>query len=162
MLVYSLPAILALLLNAAGVAVAPAPAMLQAPVPSKVTLTVGGRTETLRGTGRCAHEPHAWLYGSAAALWIAEYAGETGGRHLSLSYWRFATAGEEQFSLSVNGRAAGHASARSRVEAGRLRPADFRPTALGGRLEIAARRTTAPTCRPPSNARFGGITAEGG
>jgi len=158
-------ALLGLVLGAAAVS-SPAPAGAQSPVPMKLTVTVGGRTDTLRGTGRCAHEPHASIYGTAAALWLAEYSGAgADGRTVALSYWRpVAPGAAEQFSLSVGGKAAAHRI--STVKGGRLEGsgrATFRPTALGGRFEIAGKAQDGASLQATIEcARFGGISAEGG
>jgi hypothetical protein len=107
------------------------------------------------------------LYGSSAALWLAEYAGASGAssRHLSLSYWRLTAATEgEQFSLAVQGKAAAHRI--STVKGGKPEGSGrltFRPTALGGRFEIAGKAHDGANLQVTIEcARFGGITAEGG
>ena len=158
--------ILGLVLGAAGLATspAPAPAQAQAPAPMKVTLTVGGRTETLRGPGRCGKEPGAWLHGAAAALWTAEYTGEGDGPWVSLSYWRLAAGETSQFSLTIEGETAVHRI--STVEGGTLEGSGrvtFQPTALGGRFEIAGRAQDGARLEVSIEcARFGAIAAEGG
>lgn len=156
--------ILGLVLGAAGLTISPAPAEAQAPGPMKVTLTVGGRTETLRGPGRCGREPRAWLHGAAAALWMAEYTGGEGAPRVSLSYWRFAAGEEAQFSLLVDGQAASHRI--STVEGGKMEGSGrvtFQPTALGGRFQIAGTaHDGAPLEVSIECARFGAIAAEGG
>jgi hypothetical protein len=132
----------------------------------KVTVTVGGRTDTLRGTGQCGHEPRAWLHGASAALWLVQYAGTGAGPRLSLSFWRLAAAGgdEQQFSLSVNARKAQHII--STIKGADLKGsgrATFRPTATGGRFEIAGKAHDGATLQATIEcARFGGIHAEGG
>ncbi len=154
-------ALLGLTLSAAA-AFAPLPVAAQAPGPMKLTLVVGGRTETLRGTGSCGHEPHAYIYGHAAALWDAAYTG--GAQHVSLSFWRLAAGAGDQFSLSVSSAKAEHQI--STVKGGRLAGsgrATFRPTALGGRFEIQGKAADGTPLQVTIEcARFGGIYAEGG
>jgi len=155
--------VLALLLGLAGAAAAPPPALSQS-VPMKVTLRVGGRTDTLRGNGSCAHEQHASLYGANAALWSADYAGPGGNPRLSLTYWHFAADGAVQFSFAVHGKSAGHRI--STVKGGKLEGsgrATYRATATGGRFEIAGKaQDGVPLQATIECARFGGIYAEGG
>ena len=156
--------VLGLVLGAAGLTMLPALARAQQPVPMKVTVTVGGKTETLRGTGRCGHEPRAWLHDKAAALWLAEYPQEAQARRVSLSYWRFAAGEEVQFSLAVHVKTATHRI--STVKGGRLQGsgrATFQPTAQGGRFQIAGKAQNGASLEATIEcARFGGITAEGG
>ena len=151
-----------LVLGAAGTTMSPARA--QQPVPMKVTVTVGGKTETLRGTGRCGHEPRAWLHDKAAALWLAEYPHGAQARRVSLSYWRLATGGEVQFILAVHGRTAAHRI--STVKGGKLEGsgrATFQPTAQGGRFQIAGKAQDGASLQATIEcARFGAIAAEGG
>lgn len=156
----------AALLGLASMAVVarPDPASAQTAAEMKLTVTVAGRTETLRGRGLCGHEPRAWIYGRAARLWTASY-GEATASSVSLTYWRPAAAGEaDQFSLSVqNGRKL-HRIAT--VRGGQLvgsGSSSFRPTAVGGRFEITG--TTADGAALHATiecARFGTIAAEGG
>lgn len=160
----STAAVLALVLVAAGLTMSPASARAQQPVPMKVTVTVGGKTETLRGTGQCGHEPRASLYGAAAALWLAEYTGGAQAPRVSLSYWRFAGGDEVQFRLAVHRQSATHRI--STVKRGKLEGSGrgtFQPTALGGRFQIAGKtQNGAPLQATIECARFDGITAEGG
>lgn len=157
-------AVMLLVLGAAAAGARPAQA--QGPVPMKVTLTVAGRTETMRGTGQCGHEPRAWLHGAAAALWLVEYAGTGEAPRLSLSYWRIAAAGgeEQQFSLFVHRKKSLHRI--STIKGGKLEGtgrAAFRPTASGGRFEIAGKAQDGAALHATIEcARFGGIHAEGG
>ena len=155
--------VLAFILGAAGLT-APVRVRAQQPVPMKVTITVGGRTETLRGTGRCGHEPRAWLYDAAAALWLAEYTGEAQAPRVSLRYWRFSADGGVQFSLAVNGRSATHRI--NTVRGGKVQGsgrATFQPTAQGGRFQITGKAQNGASLQATIEcARFGGITAEGG
>ena len=156
--------VLGLVLSAAGQTISPAPARAQQPVPMKVTVTVGGKTETLRGTGRCGHEPRASLYGAAAALWLAEYTGGAQAPRVSLTYWRFATGNEVQFSLAVDSKSATHRI--NTVKGGKLAGsgrATFQPTAQGGRFKIAGKAQNGASLQATIEcARFSGITAEGG
>ena len=71
--------------------IAAAGAALSSPVraqaaPVKMAVTVAGKTQEVRGTGRCGHEPQASIYGTRAALWLIEY--RNGVSRISLSYWR--------------------------------------------------------------------------
>lgn len=156
--------VLGLVLGTAGLTMSPAPASAQALVPMKVTVTVGGRTETLRGTGLCGHEPRAWLHGAPAALWLVEYPGREGAPRISLSYWRLVAGEQAQFSLAIEGEAAAHRI--STVEGGELEGtgrATFQPTALGGRFQIAGKAENGASLQASIEcARFGGINAEGG
>lgn len=163
--VNALPAVaLGLVLSAAALTLTPALVFVQRPVPMKVTVTIGGKTETLRGTGQCGHEPRASLYGAAAALWLAEYDGGAQAPRVSLSYWRFAGGDEVQFRLAVHGKSATHRI--STVKRGKLEGSGrgtFQPTALGGRFQIAGKtQNGAPLQATIECARFDGITAEGG
>jgi hypothetical protein len=131
-------------------------------VPVKVTVTLAGKTQALRGNGECGHEPRGYIYGTRAALWLVEYS--EGGSRVSLSYWRPAARGEDQFQLSVTRAGATHVintvKGGSPTGSGR---STFRPTAMGGRFEVsgtAGDRT--PIQVTIECARFGGITAEGG
>lgn len=156
--------VLGLVLGAIGLTMSPAAARAQQPVPMKVTVTVGGKTETLRGTGRCGHEPRAWLHDKAAALWLAEYPHGAQARRVSLSYWRFASGDEVQFSLAVHGKTAAHRI--STVKGGKLvgsGRATFQPTAQGGRFQIAGKAQNGASLQATIEcARFGAIAAEGG
>lgn len=137
----------------------------QVPVAMKVVITVGGRTQTLRGTGRCAHEPHAWIYGAPAALWRAEYRAAREGPRLSLSFWRLAESpAEPQFTLSLQENSAHHrintVSGGTPEGSGR---ASFRPTATGGRFEISGKAQDGAGVEISIEcARFGALHAEGG
>lgn len=143
-------------------AFAPVPAAAQATVPIKLTVVVAGRTETLRGTGRCAHEPRASIYGRPSALWSAEYAGSS--RRVTLTYWRAHSGAGDQFALSVGSGKAQHRinTVEGSTPAGSGR-GTFRPTAAGGRFEL---RGTAADGTPLQVTiecgRFDGIYAEGG
>jgi len=153
-------AILALALGTFGASPAAAPA--QAQVPVKVTFTVGGRTETLRGTGECGHEPRASIYDVEAALWMAEYT--EGDRHVVLSYWRPLDGGGDQFSLSVQSGPTDHRI--STVKGAELEGSGrstFQPTSTGGRFEISGKdQTGAALSGTIECARFGPISAVGG
>jgi len=155
-------AVLALALATLGAALSVAPVGAQAKVPVKVTVTVAGRTETLRGTGDCGHEPHASIYETEASLWMAQYT--EGGRHVLLSYWRPLGGGGDQFSLSVQRGATDHRI--STVKGGELEGSGrstFQPTAQGGRFEISGKDQTGATLSAIIEcARFGAISAEGG
>ena len=159
----SMAVVLAVVLAEVGLTMSAAVAHAQQPVPMKVTVTVGGKTETLRGTGRCGHEPRAWLHDKAAALWLAEYPQEPA-RRVSLSYWRFSTGDEVQFSLVVHGKTAAHRI--STVKGGTLvgsGRATFQPTAQGGRFQITGKAQNGTSLQATIEcARFGGIAAEGG
>lgn len=156
--------VLALVLAAA--AARANPTLAQSAVPMKATVTVAGRTETLRGTGQCGHEPRAWLHGAPAALWVVQYAGAEAASNLSLSYWRIAGAGGEkqEFSVAVHGRKASHRI--STIRGGKLEGSGrvtFRPTASGGRFEIVGKAQSGAALQATIEcARFGGIHAEGG
>lgn len=156
--------VLGLVLGAAGLTMSPVPALAQQSVPMKVTVKVGGKTETLRGAGRCGHEPRAWLYDAAAALWLAEYTPGAQASRVTLSYWRFAAGDEVQFSLAVRSKSAAHRI--STVKGGKLEgsgSATFQPTAQGGRFQIAGKTQNGASLQATIEcARFGGITAEGG
>ena len=156
--------VLGLVLGAAGLTMLPALARAQQPVPMKVTVTIGGKVETLRGTGRCGHEPRASLYGAAAALWLAEYTGGAQAPRVSLRYWRFAAGDEVQFSLAVDGKTATHRI--NTVKGGKLEGsgrATFQPTAQGGRFSITGKTQNGASVQATIEcARFGGIAAEGG
>lgn len=155
---------LTLVLAAAGAGASPTQA--QSPVPMKATVTVAGRTETLRGTGQCGHEPRAWLHGAPAALWRVEYAGADAASNVSLSYWRItgASGEKQQFSVAVHGKKASHRI--STIKGGKLEGsgrATFRPTASGGRFEIVGKAQSGAALQVTIEcARFGGIYAEGG
>jgi hypothetical protein len=160
----SVAAFLGLVLGVAAETMSPASARAQQPVPMKVTVTVGGKTETLRGTGRCGHEPRAWLHDKAAALWLAEYPHGDQARRVSLSYWRLAAGDEVQFSVAVYGKTAAHRI--STVKGGTLvgsGRATFQPTAQGGRFSITGKTQNGASLQATIEcARFGGIAAEGG
>ena len=156
--------VLGLVLGAAGLTMSPTPALGQQLVPMKVTVTIAGKIETLRGTGRCGHEPRASLYGAAAALWLAEYTGGAQAPRVSLRYWRFGSGDEVEFSLAVHGKSATHRI--STVKGGKLEVsgrATFQPTAQGGRFQIAGKAQNGASLQATIEcARFGGIAAEGG
>lgn len=157
-------ALMRLGLTTAAWAVLNAPAHGQAPVPVKVTVSVAGRTQTLRGTGQCRHEPQGYLYGARAALWMAEYDGSATGSRVSLTYWRPKTGAADQFQLSVTRDGKAHVinTIRGARPAGKGRSA-FRPTALGGRFEISGTAQDGAALQATIEcARFGGIVAEGG
>lgn len=158
-------AVLGLVLGAAALTMSPVRALAQRTVPMKVTVTIGGRTETLRGTGRCAHEPRASLYGAAAALWLVEYTGQGQAPRVSLTFWRFAAGDEVLFRLAVDGSKGAHHNI-STVKGARLEGSGrgtFQPTAEGGRFLIAGKtQNGAPLQATIECARFDGIAAEGG
>ena len=156
--------VLACIVGMFGAAFWAAPAQAQTEVPVKVTVTVGGRTETLRGNGNCGHEPRASIYGVAAALWMADYAGE-GSQSVMLRHWRPAAAGaEEQFRFSVQSGSKAHRI--STIKGGKLEGSGrstFRPTAQGGRFEIVGKdQNGAPLQATVECARFTGINAVAG
>jgi hypothetical protein len=128
-----------------------------------MSVTVAGKTQELRGTGRCGHEPQASIYGTRAALWLIEY--HNAESRISLSYWRpKATGAEDQFQLSVTRGSGSHVISTvkrgSPTGSGR---STFRPTATGGRFEVSGKAGDgAPLQVTIECARFGGITAEGG
>jgi hypothetical protein len=147
---------------AAATAALSSPARAQA-APVKMSVTVAGKTQELRGTGRCGHEPQASIYGTRAALWLIEY--HNAESRISLSYWRpKATGAEDQFQLSVTRGSGSHVISTvkrgSPTGSGR---STFRPTATGGRFEVSGKAGDgAPLQVTIECARFGGITAEGG
>jgi len=131
-------------------------------VPVKVTYTVGGRTETLRGTGECGYEPHASIYDVEASLWMAEFTDGT--RHVALSYWRPLGGGGDRFSLSVQDGPTDHriSTVKGAAPVGSGR-STFQPTSTGGRFEISGKdQTGAALSATIECARFGAISAEGG
>ena len=147
----------------AGAVFTPGPTAAQAPAPMKLTLVAGGRTQTLRGTGRCGHEPHAYIYGPAAALWSAQVADPA--QQVTLSYWRLAAAGAgAQFTLSVRSGRTQHLinTVQGSAPAGSGR-VTLRPTALGGRFDVQGTAADGTTLQVTIEcARFGGMYAEGG
>lgn len=155
------PAFLALALGTLWIALVPAPARAQTKVPVKLTVTVGSRTESLRGTGECGHEPRAFLDGAEASLWMASYS--QGSRHVALSYWRMGR-GADQFTLFVTSGNAPHQISTLKssepLGTGKL---SFQPTAQGGRFEIKGKDQTGSALSASIEcARFGRIIAEGG
>ena len=155
-------AFLALALGILGPVSSALPIRAQAKVPVKVTVTVGGSTETLRGIGACGHEPQAYIYDAAASLWMADYTADA--RHVALSYWRLAGGGGDQFSLLVRSGPTDHRI--STVKGSGLEGSGrstYQPTAQGGRFEIIGKDQTGATLSAVIEcARFGAITAEGG
>jgi len=156
-------AVLAMAVGIFGAALKATPARAQAEVPVKVTINIGGRTETLRGTGQCGHEPRASIYGADAALWMAEYS--EAGHEVSLTYWRLVgDTGGQQFSLSVQSGSRDHRI--NTVKGGTMEGSGrstFQPTALGGRFEINGKdQTGAALSISIECARFGSISAVGG
>lgn len=149
-------------LLAVAAAAIPSPVRTQS-VPVKVTVTIAGKTQALRGTGQCRHEPQASIYTRPAALWLVEYDG--GESRVSLSYWRPKTAGaEDQFQLSVTRAGATHviSTVKGGTPAGSGR-STFRATAMGGRFDVNGKDGGgSPLQVTIECARFGGITAEGG
>ena len=147
---------------AAATAALSSPARAQA-APVKMSVTIAGKTQELRGTGRCGHEPQASIYGTRAALWLIGY--QNGESRISLSYWRpKATGAEDQFQLSVTRGSASHVISTvkrgSPTGSGR---STFRPTATGGRFEVSGKAGDGASLQVTIEcARFGGITAEGG
>ncbi len=141
------------------------PAWAQSPVPVKLTVSVAGQSQTVRGVGECRHEPQASIYGTRALLWMAEYGGGTAGSQVQLTYWRPKSAGAtDQFQLSVTRGGKTHlintVKGSRPVGSGR---ASFRPTALGGRFEISGRAEDGTALQATIEcARFGAIVAEGG
>ncbi len=156
-----------LVLGVAAVALAAraAPALAQSPVALKLTVAIAGQSRTVRGLGQCRHEPRASIYGMRAALWLAQYAGDTTGTpRVSLSYWRPAAGGADQFQLSVSSKGKTHVinTIRGATPAGSGQ-SSFRPTALGGRFEIRGTAQDGAALQVTIEcARFGGIVAEGG
>lgn len=143
-----------------------APGAAQSSVPVKVTLTVAGQTQTLRGTGECKHEAQASIYGRRALLWMAGYRGTAAsGPQVSLTYWRPKDAGgPDEFQLSVSRGRKTHRinTVRGGTPAGSGQ-GSFRPTALGGRFEIRGTAQDGAALQATIEcARFGGIVAEGG
>jgi hypothetical protein len=147
---------------AAATAALSSPARAQA-APVKMSVTVAGKTQELRGTGRCGHEPQASIYGTRAALWLIEY--HNAESRISLSYWRpKATGAEDQFQLSVTRGSGSHViSTVKRGSPTGTGRSTFRPTATGGRFEVSGNAGDGvPLQVTIECARFGGITAEGG
>ncbi len=139
-------------------------AAAQSSSPVKVTLVVAGRTQTLRGTGDCGHEPNGYIYGRPAALWSIHYAAP-GQPTISLSFWRHKAAGAgDQFTLAVQSGKTQHLinTVKGSPVAGSGK-ATFRPTAQGGRFEIQGKAADGTPLQVTIEcARFGGIYAEGG
>ncbi|HET6923568.1 MAG TPA: hypothetical protein VFI16_10520 [Anaeromyxobacteraceae bacterium] len=155
-------AVLALALGTLAASLSAGPAWAQARVPVKVTVTVGGRTETFRGTGECGHEPRGSIYDVEAALWMAAYT--EGNRHVALSYWRPLGGGGDQFSLFVQSGPTDHriSTVKGAQPEGSGR-STFQPTSMGGRFEITGKDQTGSTLSAIIEcARFGAISAEGG
>ncbi len=129
----------------------------------KVTIAAPGQSQTLRGTGECGHEPHGWIYGKAAQLWLARF--NQPNTSLSLSYWRPAAArAADMFSLSVQ---SGRKSRQiSTVAGGKSRGSGrstFQPTAVGGRFDITGTAADGAAVHVTIEcAHFGPIVAEGG
>jgi len=155
--------VLALFLGTLGAALPAAPARAQAKAPVKVTVTVGGRTETLRGTGQCGYEPQGFIYDTKAKLWMADYGEDD--RQVMLSYWRPVMVDTgDQFTLLVQRGSTTHRI--STVQGGELEGSGrskFQPTAQGGRFEINGKdQTGAALSVTIECARFGPISAVGG
>jgi hypothetical protein len=70
-------------------------------VPLKIELSAGGDRAELTGMGRCTHAKEASIYGVPASLWQIQDSdtGEIG--HASLTVWRPASGGADQFSMAV-------------------------------------------------------------
>ena len=70
-------------------------------VPLKIELSTGGDRAELVGMGRCTHAKEASIYGVPAALWQVQDSdtGEIG--HASLTVWRPAAGGADQFSMAI-------------------------------------------------------------
>jgi hypothetical protein len=70
-------------------------------VPLKIELSAGSDRAELIGMGRCTHAKQASIYGVPAALWQVQDSdtGEIG--HASLTVWRPAAGGPDQFSMAI-------------------------------------------------------------
>lgn len=153
----------ALALGMLGAALWPASLRAQADVPVKVTVTAGGRTETLRGTGQCGYEPHASIYDTSASLWMVDFSEDD--RLVALRLWRPVGGGtRDQVSLLVqSGPTLRQISTLEGGEQVGSAHSTFQPTAQGGRFEIDGKdQMGAALSVILECARFGPISAVGG
>jgi hypothetical protein len=130
-----------------------------------VTARIGGKEYQGSGTGSCRHEPDASIRGVSAALWVVEYAAQTGSlKQLNLTLWRPKNGGSDQLSLSLEAGSGSH-----RIETGGNGKntgegsVTILPNGPGGRLEISGKESGGKSVQITIDCpAFAGIEAEGG
>ena len=70
-------------------------------VPLKIELSAGSDRAELAGMGRCTHAEQASIYGVPAALWQIQDSGTGDIGHATLTVWRPASGGADQFSMAI-------------------------------------------------------------
>jgi hypothetical protein len=130
-----------------------------------VTARIGGKKVQGSGTGSCRHEPDASIRGVSAALWMVQYAGQSGGvKQLNLTLWRPKDESPDQLSLSLETGSASH-----RIETGGKEgnsgegSVTILPSGPGGRLELSGKEAGGKRVQITIDCpAFAGIEAEGG
>jgi hypothetical protein len=133
-------------------------------VPLKIELSTGGERAELTGMGRCTHAKEASIYGVPAALWQIQDSdtGEIG--HASLTLWRPASGGADQFTMSI---ASGDRDHRiSTVKGGEIvgsGTVTMHPTGAGAHFEVVGTDADGRSVRATFQCeRFTEHMAEGG
>ena len=133
-------------------------------VPLKIELSTGSNRAELAGMGRCTHAKEASIYGVPAALWQVQDSdtGEIG--HASLTVWRPASGGADQFSMAI---ASGDDDHRiSTVKGGEIvgsGSVTMHPTGAGARFEVVGTDGDGRSVRATFQCeRFAEHIAEGG
>jgi len=130
-----------------------------------VTARIGGKSLQGSGAGSCRHEADASIHDVSAALWMVQYAGQSGGiKQLNLTLWRPKDESPDQLSLSLETASGSH-----RIETGGKEgnngegSVTILPNGPGGRLEISGKEAGGKSVQIAIDCpAFEGIEAEGG
>jgi hypothetical protein len=135
----------------------------QAPV--VIEAKIGGKSYQARGSGECKHEPNASIRGTSAALWMVQYAGQSGKlKNLHLTLWRPKDGGQDQLSIALDAGSATHriqtGGSEENVGSGTV---TILPSGPGGRLEISGKEAEGKSVKITIDCtEFAGVQAEGG
>ena len=133
-------------------------------VPLKIELIAGDDRAELSGMGRCTHATDASIYGTPAALWQVQDSDTGQIRYATLTVWRPASGGADQFSLSI---ASGDRDHRiSTVKGGELAGSGsvaMHPMGAGAHFEVVGTDAEGRSVRASFHCeRFTEHVAEGG
>ena len=133
-------------------------------VPLTIQVSAGGDRAESSGTGTCTHAQAASIYGVPAALWQIQDSDAGKIRHASLTVWRPAAGGPDQFSMALSTGSAQHVI--STVKGGQLvgsGSVTMQPAGEGAHFEIVGTAVEGRSVRATLHCeRFAEHVAEGG
>jgi hypothetical protein len=156
-------AVVALLMALPAAAAAQRGEAAQTPV--VIEAKIGGKSYRARGNGECKHEPDASIRGTSAALWMVQYAGQSGKlKNLNLTLWRPKDGAPDQLSISLEAGSATHriqtGGPDENIGSGTV---TILPSGPGGRLEISGKEAGGKRVQITIDCTaFAGVQAEGG